>query len=86
MTVKLKLKEIRVSRGMSQNKLARAIDMTLQNVQRLEYGDSTGIQFDTLEKLCVALDCQPGDLLLRIPEPEDDGSQDGAKIEHQFAF
>lgn len=67
--MKLRLKEVRTSRGLSQNKLAQALSMTLQNVQRLEYGDSKGIQFDTLGKLCEVLECKVEDLL--VLEPDD---------------
>lgn len=68
--MKVRLKEIRLSRGLSQNKLARLVDMTLQNVQKIEYGKTKGLQYDALNKLCKALDCQPGDLLVYEPDDE----------------
>lgn len=74
MPVKILLKELRKSRKLSQNKLAQRVGMTLQNIQRIEYGDAKGVQFDTLGKLCEALDCQPGDLLIWIPD--DEGNQE----------
>ena len=70
MAVKVRLKEIRMSRGLSQNKLAQMVSMTLQNIQKIEYGKTKGLQYDSLNKLCKALNCQPGDLLLY--EPNDD--------------
>lgn len=71
--MKVRLKEIRLSRGLSQNKLAQLVDMTLQNVQKIEYGKTKGLQYDALNKLCKALDCQPGDLLTY--EPDDDSQE-----------
>ncbi|MFS4582192.1 helix-turn-helix domain-containing protein [Phaeobacter sp. C3_T13_0] len=43
--------------------LARDIGITEQNLSLLKSGRVKGIRFETLAKLCVALDCQPGDLL-----------------------
>lgn len=80
--MKVQLKQIRLSRGLSQNKLAQLVDMTLQNVQKIEYGKTKGLQYDALNKLCKALDCQPGDLL--VYEPDDDESQE--KITNQEEF
>lgn len=70
--MKILLRELRTSRKLSQNKLAQRVEMTLQNLQRIEYGDAKSIPLDTLAKLCQALDCTPGDLLVLIP---DDGDQ-----------
>lgn len=68
--MKVQLKQIRLSRGLSQNKLAQLVDMTLQNIQKIEYGKTKGLQYDALNKLCKALDCQPGDLLVYEPDDE----------------
>jgi len=71
MAVKVLLKEIRTSRGISQNKLAQQIGMTLQNLQNIEYGKSKGIQYGALNKLCQVLNCQPGDLLVFVSDDND---------------
>ena len=71
--MKILLKEVRKSRKLSQNKLAQHVGMTLQNIQRIEYGDAKSIPLETLDKLCQALNCQPGDLLVWIPDG--DGGQ-----------
>lgn len=76
MTVKIRLKEVRLSRQLSQNKLAQLVGMTLQNVQRIEYGDAKSIPLETLDKLCHALHCQPGDLLVWFPN--DGGTQESS--------
>jgi putative transcriptional regulator len=68
MTVKIKLKEMRVKQGLSQNELARKLEMSLANVQKIEYSKAKSIPLDTLEKLCDVLDCQPGDLLEYVPD------------------
>jgi putative transcriptional regulator len=64
MTVRIRLKEIREERNLSQNALARALEMSLANVQKIEYGKSKGIPYDTLDKLCSVLKCQVGDLIV----------------------
>ncbi len=72
MTVKITLKQVRKARNLSQNKLAQRIGMTLQTVQRIEYGDAKSIPLDTLDKLCEVLDCQTGDLLVRVPNDDEE--------------
>jgi len=68
MTVKILLKQIREERRLSQNKLAQLMEMSLQNMQRIEYGDAKSIPLATLDKLCGVLNCQPGDLLIRVTD------------------
>jgi putative transcriptional regulator len=50
-------------RKMSLNELAARVDLTLANLSILKNGKARAIRFSTLESLCQALDCQPGDLL-----------------------
>ena len=50
-------------RKMKVNELAQLVGITPQNLSVLKTGRAKGIRFNTLEKLCEALDCQPGDLL-----------------------
>ena len=50
-------------RKMRSNELAEKIDITPQNVSVLKSGRARAIRFDTLEKICEALECQPGDIL-----------------------
>lgn len=64
MPVEIKLKELREAKGLSQNALARQLEMSLGNVQNIEYGKAKSIPLDTLEKLCLALNCEIGDLLV----------------------
>ena len=43
--------------------LAKFVDITEQNLSLLKSGKVKGVRFDTLEKICERLNCQPGDLL-----------------------
>lgn len=48
--------------------LAAHVGITETNLSLLKSGRVKGIRFETLEKICEYLDCQPGDLLVREPE------------------
>jgi putative transcriptional regulator len=50
-------------RKMRLNTLAELVGITAQNLSVLKTGRARAIRFSTLERLCEALDCQPGDLL-----------------------
>jgi len=50
-------------RKMSLNELAEKVDLTLANLSILKTGKAKAVRFSTLEAICKALDCQPGDLL-----------------------
>ena len=58
-------------RKMTSIQLANKIGLSPVNLSILKTGKAKGIRFSTLDALCVALDCQPGDLLeYRAPEEE----------------
>lgn len=57
-------------RKMRSRELAERIGIAEQNVSLLKSGKVKGVRFDTLEKICEALDCQPGDILEYRPEEE----------------
>ena len=48
---------------MTLTELAERVDLTLANLSILKTGKARAIRFSTLEAICTALDCQPGDLL-----------------------
>jgi putative transcriptional regulator len=50
-------------RKMRSKELAERIGITEQNVSLLKSGKVRGVRFDTLARICEALDCQPGDIL-----------------------
>ncbi len=56
------------TRKMRSRELAEIIGITEQNVSLLKSGKVKGVRFETLEKICQALDCQPGDILEHIPD------------------
>ena len=58
-------------RKMRSKELAARIGITEQNVSLLKSGKVKGMRFDTLERICEVLDCQPGDILEYKAVPED---------------
>lgn len=50
-------------RKMSLNELSEKVDITLANLSILKTGKAKAVRFSTLEAICKALDCQPGDIL-----------------------
>lgn len=50
-------------RKMRSRELAELVGITEQNISLLKSGKVKGVRFETLEKICQALDCQPGELL-----------------------
>jgi putative transcriptional regulator len=56
-------------RKMSSGELAQRVGITAANLSILKTGKAKAIRFSTLEALCKALDCQPGDLLEYRPDP-----------------
>lgn len=63
-------------RKMRSKQLAEIIGITEQNVSLLKSGKVRGIRFETLEKICDALNCQPGDILEHT-SGDPPGSKDG---------
>jgi putative transcriptional regulator len=55
-------------RKMSLNELSEKVDLTLANLSILKTGKAKAIRFSTLEAICKALDCQPGDVLEYVPD------------------
>lgn len=58
-------------RKMRSKELAERIGFTEQNISLLKSGKIKGMRFDTLARICDILDCQPGDLLEFIRQPEE---------------
>jgi putative transcriptional regulator len=50
--------------------LAEHVGITEANMSLLKQGKVKGVRFDTLEKICAYLQCQPGDLLVHEPAQE----------------
>ena len=58
-------------RKMSLNELAAKVDLTLANLSILKNNHAKAVRFTTLEAICKALDCQPGDILEFVPEADE---------------
>ena len=52
--------------------LAAEVDITMANLSILKNNKAKAVRFSTLEAICRALDCQPGDILIYEPEKGDD--------------
>ncbi|MDP5078743.1 MAG: helix-turn-helix transcriptional regulator [Nonlabens sp.] len=63
MPIYINLDIVLEERGMKSNELAEAINLTTANLSILKTGKAKAIRFSTLEAICKALDCQPGDIL-----------------------
>lgn len=63
MAIVVNLDVMMAKRKMSLNELSEKVDITLSNLSILKTGKAKAIRFSTLESICKALDCQPGDLL-----------------------
>ncbi len=67
MAVIVKLDDLLHQRRMTLTELADKVGITLANLSVLKTGKARAIRFSTLDALCAALDCQPGDLLAQVP-------------------
>lgn len=63
MAITVNLDVMMAKRKVSLNELSEKVDLTLANLSILKTGKAKAIRFSTLESICKALDCQPGDLL-----------------------
>lgn len=68
MPIRVNLAVVMAQRRMSLNELSRQVGITLSNLSILKNEKAKGIRFDTLDKICRALDCQPGDILEHISD------------------
>jgi len=67
MAILVRLDELLYARRMTLTELAARVDITVANLSILKTGKAKAIRFSTLEAICTALDCQPGDLLGHDP-------------------
>jgi len=63
MPIIINLDVMMAKRKMSLNELSEKINLTLSNLSNLKTGKAKAIRFSTLDAICKALDCQPGDIL-----------------------
>ena len=68
--VKIKVKELLEKRGYSKYWLYKRMGLSYQNLSKLMDGQTGGIKYENLEKLCLILECTPNDLLVIEDENE----------------
>lgn len=75
MAIRINLDVMLARRKMRSNDLATKIGITPQNLSILKTGKARALRLETLDALCLHLQCQPGDILEYVPEEqgEDNG-------------
>ena len=68
MAILINLDIMLAKREMKSNELAEKVGITTANLSILKTGKAKAIRFSTLEAICEALDCQPGDILEYTPD------------------
>ena len=72
MTIILRLDRVMADRKISLNKLAELVGISNVNLSNIKTGKISAVRFSTLNGICKALDCQPGDILEYIEDAEED--------------
>ena len=70
MAIVINLDVMMAKRKKGLTELAGEVDITLANLSILKNNKAKAIRFSTLESICKALDCQPGDILEYVPDEE----------------
>lgn len=70
MPIVMRLDRVMAERKITATELAERIGTTTVNLSRIKNGHIRGIRFNTLEQLCLALRCTPGDLIEVVSEEE----------------
>ena len=71
MAIRVQLDRVLLERRMSLTELADRVGVTIANLSILKTGKARAVRFSTLAALCRELDCQPGDLIVYEPGPDD---------------
>lgn len=71
MGIVVNLDVVMAKRKKSLTELANEVDLTLANLSILKNNKAKAVRFSTLEAICKALDCQPGDILEFVPDKEE---------------
>lgn len=70
MAIRLNLDVMMARRKVSLTQLSEHVGITMANMSILKTGKAKAIRFQTLNKICELLDCQPGDILEYVPDEE----------------
>ena len=68
MAIVVNLDVMMAKRKMSLGELSQKVDVTMANLSILKNNKARAVRFSTLEAICKALDCQPGDILEYVPD------------------
>ncbi|MBQ3736357.1 MAG: helix-turn-helix transcriptional regulator [Candidatus Methanomethylophilaceae archaeon] len=71
MTIILRLDRVMADRKISLNKLAELVGISNVNLSNIKTGKISAVRFSTLNGICKALDCQPGDILEYVEDEEE---------------
>ncbi len=75
MAIVVNLDVMMARRKMSLNELSQKVDITLANLSILKNNKARAVRFTTLEAICKALDCQPGDILEFVPDDKEGANE-----------
>ena len=70
MAIILRLDRVMADRKMSLNELSERVGVSNVNLSKIKTGKISAVRFRTLNAICQALDCQPGDILEYIPDED----------------
>lgn len=70
MAIVVNLDVVMAKKKIGVTELSREVDITMANLSILKNNKAKAVRFTTLDALCKALDCQPGDILEYIPDEE----------------
>lgn len=76
MAIIINLDVVMAQRKKGLSELAKEVDITLANLSILKNNKAKAVRFSTLEAICRALNCQPGDIITYVPENEE-GEENG---------
>ncbi len=71
MAIEVRLDIVMVKNKMSLKELAQKIGMSATNLSLLKTGKVRGVRFKTLDAICKTLECQPADILVHIPDGDE---------------
>jgi putative transcriptional regulator len=72
MAIRIQLDDLLWRRRMTLTELSERVDITVANLSVLKTGKARAIRFSTLDAICRALECQPGELIMFDPEGASD--------------
>lgn len=76
MAIRINLDVMMAKRKMGLTELAKEVDITLANLSILKNGKAKAVRLETLNAICKALQCQPGDILEYVENVKEQGEED----------